>query len=102
MAFLHLPRHCPPRPGSRNRRTGLRSERADLTAWDSVEGHPTALPALKNVMCTPRQKRRTESLRVPHRHGILHGRDLGFANQLVAAKCWGALFALGEWARKVE
>jgi hypothetical protein len=78
------------------------SERADLTAWDSVEGHPTALPALKNVMCTPRQKRRTESLRVPHRHGILHGRDLGFANQLVAAKCWGTLFALGEWARKVE
>ncbi len=78
------------------------SERADLTAWDSVEGHPTALPALKNVMCTPRQKRRTEPLRVPHRHGILHGRDLGFANQLVAAKCWGALFALGEWARKIE
>ncbi len=78
------------------------SERANLTAWDSVEGHPTALPALKNAMCTPRQKRRTESIWIPHRHGILHGRDLGFANQVVAAKCWGTLFALGEWARRIE
>lgn len=47
-------------------------------------------------------KRSTEDLTIPFRHGILHGRDLGFANKLVAAKSWAALFALGEWARKVE
>lgn len=78
------------------------SEGADLTAWDSVEGHATGLPALAALMRTRRMKRSTENLTIPFRHGILHGRDLGFANKMVAAKSWAALFALGEWARKIE
>jgi hypothetical protein len=78
------------------------SDDADLTAWDSVEGHPTGLASLAALLRTRRTKRRTDPLRIPFRHGILHGRDLGFANKLVAAKCWAALFAVGEWARRVE
>lgn len=78
------------------------SESVDLTAWNSVEGHPTGLPVLGQLMRTPRTKRCTEQIDIPFRHGILHGLDLGFANKLVAAKCWGVLFALGEWARRIE
>jgi hypothetical protein len=78
------------------------SEGADLTAWDSVEGHRTGLPALAALMGASRTRRCTDSLTIPFRNGILHGRDLGFANKLVAAKSWAALFALGEWARKVS
>jgi hypothetical protein len=78
------------------------SERADLNAWDLVEGHPSGLPALSRLMQVSRMKRRTEPLTIPFRHGILHGRDLGFANKLVAAKCWAALIAVGEWARAVQ
>jgi hypothetical protein len=78
------------------------AESTDLSSWDSIEGHPSGLPALSRLMQLPRMKRRMESLRIPFRHGILHGRDLGFANKLVAAKCWAALIAVGEWARAVE
>jgi hypothetical protein len=37
-----------------------------------------------------------------YRHGILHGRDINYANKTVAAKCWAALFALNDWARAVK
>ena len=77
------------------------SERADLRAWNLIEGHPSGLPALSRLMQQSRMKRRTEELGIPYRHGILHGRDLGFANKLVASKCWAALIAVGEWARAV-
>jgi hypothetical protein len=43
---------------------------------------------------------RTEEIRIPHRHGIVHGMDLGYNNRYVAAKCWAALFAVRDWAIK--
>jgi len=39
---------------------------------------------------------------IPYRNGILHGRDLGYANKIVAAKCWATLFAVGDWARALQ
>jgi hypothetical protein len=39
---------------------------------------------------------------MPYRHGILHGVDLGYANALVAAKAWAALFAAGSYAKTLE
>lgn len=34
---------------------------------------------------------------VPYRHGIVHGKDLGYANKRVSAKSLAALLALGSW-----
>ena len=81
---------------------GFFAEKTDLEAWDSIAAHITGLPELKKLMNTQRKTTRTEEITVPFRHGILHGNDLGYANKLVAAKCWAALFATAEWARQRE
>lgn len=81
---------------------GFFAEGTDLSAWNSMAAHPTGLPALAKIMADGRHKTTTEPLRIPYRNGILHGRDLGYDNQMVAAKAWAALFAAGDWAKKVE
>jgi hypothetical protein len=81
---------------------GFFTEGADLEAWDSIAAHSTGLEALAKVLGKTRRKLTTETLSVPYRHGILHGRDLGYDNKMVAAKAWAALFAVREWAYKVE
>ena len=45
---------------------------ADLTAFDSITGHPHSLPFL------------IKELTLPLRHGILHGQSLGYANRTEA------------------
>jgi len=74
----------------------------DLEAWDSMAAHATGLPALRKLMTQRREKTTTEPIAFPHRNGIMHGRDLGYGNQMVAAKTWAALFAAREWAIRVE
>lgn len=32
----------------------------------------------------------------------MHGRDINYANRIVAAKVWAALFAVGNWAEQVQ
>lgn len=81
---------------------GFFAEGIDLTAWDSVVGHPTGLPQLAKVLGTRRQKTTSERLQIPYRHGILHGIDLGYSNKVAAAKAWAALFSIREWALKAE
>lgn len=75
---------------------GFFGKDADLTAWNSATAHPKGLVALQKAFTRPRKKTRVEELTLPMRHGILHGRDLGYANKTVAAKCWAALFAIGD------
>jgi len=73
-----------------------------LVAWDSISAQDGGLPDLILLMASPRNRTTESPLEVPFRHGILHGRDLGYANRLVAAKTWAALFSLREWAIKYE
>jgi len=82
--------------------TGFFTSRTDLTAWDSIAGHSSGLQELSKLFCKTRKKTSTEEIYIPYRNGILHGRDLGYANKIVAAKVWGALFAIGDWARIVQ
>jgi hypothetical protein len=84
------------------RSTGFFAEGTDLTAWDSIAGHQTGLPILAEVMTKPRPCTTDEDLSIPHRHGILHGRDFGYDNEAVAAKAWATLFAVGDWAFAVR
>ena len=81
---------------------GFASNEAKLEAWDSIAGHATGLGYLQDLMLRGRKTTRTEEIDKPYRNGILHGMDLGYATEHVAAKTWGALFAAGEWARKAE
>jgi hypothetical protein len=81
---------------------GFASNEAKLEAWDSIAGHATGLEYLQDLMLQGRKTTRTEEIDKPYRNGILHGMDLGYATERVAAKTWGALFAAGEWARKAE
>lgn len=85
-----------------DRQTGFFAEKTDLTTWDSIASHSTGLTVLKETFCDGRHKTTTEEISLPYRHGILHGRDLGFANQTVTAKCWCALFAIKDWADAVK
>ena len=81
---------------------GFFARGVDLTAWDSIAAHSTGLQELCKLFTNTRTKTTTETITVPYRHGILHGRDLGFDNKIVAAKTWAALFALGDWALAIK
>ncbi|MEH2044739.1 hypothetical protein [Nostoc sp.] len=78
--------------------TGFFAEGTDLTAWDSIAAHSSGLQELSKLFRVNRKKTSTEKITIPYRNGILHGRDLGYANKIVAAKCWAALFAIKDWA----
>jgi hypothetical protein len=78
--------------------TGFFAEKTDLTAWDSIAAHNSGLTKLAEIFNRSRKKTTSEQLSLPYRHGILHGRDLGYANKMVAAKGWAALAAIAEWA----
>lgn len=79
--------------------TGFFAKQTDVTAWDSIAGHSTGLKTLTKLMQRTRKKTITDEIDIPYRHGIMHGRDLGYANKIVATKTWAALFAIGDWVR---
>ncbi|MBI1313307.1 hypothetical protein GC176_18605 [bacterium] len=81
-----------------SKHVGFFAENTDLTAWDCIAAHETGLQSLTQLMTKGRTKTNEEPIRVPYRHGILHGRELAFDNQIVAAKCWAAIFAARDWA----
>lgn len=75
---------------------GFFSEKSDVTAWNSVAGHETGLLAIKSVFYAPRGKTDKNKITLPYhnyRNGILQGRDLGYANREVTAKCWSLLWS---------
>ncbi len=81
---------------------GFFTESTDLTAWDSIAAHSSGLSVIRDVFNSARKKTNTEPIDMPYRNGILHGRDLGFANEIVAAKCWATLIAIKDWAKAVK
>jgi hypothetical protein len=81
---------------------GLSAESTELEAWDSIAAHTQGLGKIVKILRKGRYKTTTEQIRLPYRNGILHGTDLGYDNIIVAAKTWATLFAVGEWATKVE
>lgn len=74
------------------------SDHADLTAFDSIVGHETGLPALIHLIRTPRPKTTGAAISIPYRHGIVHGRASGYGNKIASAKAWHLFQALVDWA----
>lgn len=85
-----------------HKQRGFFSDEADLQAWDSLAGHSKGLKQLSAMFNKGRRKTTTEPIDIPYRHGIMHGRDLGYDNKIVACKAWAALFAVREWAVRAE
>ncbi|WP_341280216.1 hypothetical protein [Paenibacillus sp. FSL H8-0537] len=81
---------------------GFSAGTTQLEAWDSIAAHSQGLGKLVRILRKGRRKTTTEKINLPYRNGILHGTDLGYDNEIVAAKTWAVLFAVGEWAAKVE
>ncbi|MHA6481658.1 hypothetical protein ACX1C1_07115 [Paenibacillus sp. strain BS8-2] len=81
---------------------GISAGSTNLEAWDSIAAHSQGLGKLVRIIRKGRRKTTSESITLPYRNGILHGTDLGYDNEVVAAKTWALLFAVGEWATKVE
>jgi hypothetical protein len=78
---------------------GFFAEGVTLEAWDSVAGHSEGLNRLAELFRTSRTRTTTDEITIPFRHGILHGRDINYANRIVAAKLWAALQAIADLAR---
>ncbi|MFD2966201.1 hypothetical protein [Sphingobacterium bambusae] len=77
------------------------TESSDLTFEDSIAGHQSGLPKIREVFSKARKTTRSEDISIPYRNGILHGRDLGYANSFVNAKCWAATIAMYDWGIQI-
>lgn len=78
------------------------NENADLTVFDSIVGHPNSLQTLIKQITKGVRKSSDEELTLPLRHGVLHGRSLGYANRVVCMKAWLLMIALVDWANARE
>jgi len=81
------------------RSKGFFAEGTDVTAWDCLVGCSDGLVKLKGIFNKGRNKTNTEEVLMPYRNGILHGRDLNYANEYVSCKCVALLFAISDWVK---
>ena len=77
------------------------NDSTELYAWDSIAAHKTGLIELHKLLYCNRGNTNLEKITIPYRNGILHGRDLNFANKECAVKLWSALFAIKEGVRDI-
>lgn len=80
--------------------SGLFSQNTDLELWDSMIGHQNGLIRLIKLITRFRNKNNSEPIYIPYRNGILHGKDLNYANEFVASKSLALVFAVADWIRE--
>ncbi len=73
-----------------------------LQANETAVGDPTGLPALAELLSESRSETRDIPISLPYRHGILHGRDLGYATCRISTKALAILVALRPWILAVD
>lgn len=78
---------------------GFFAEGTDMSAWDCLVGCDDGLNKMKDLFNKGRNKTNLEEIRIPYRNGILHGRDLNYANEYVSCKCLSLMFALADWMK---
>lgn len=76
---------------------GFFAEGTSVDAWDCLVGCNNSLKKLKSIFNQKRKKTNTEVITLPYRNGILHGRDLNYANEYVSCKCVALMFAIADW-----
>lgn len=77
---------------------GFFTDKVDINIWDTIVGHESNMGKIHEILNKGRKKTIEEYIDLPYRNGILHGRDLGYANSKVSAKSLGILFSLRDWA----
>lgn len=75
---------------------GFHANGVELDAWDSITTADGSIDVIKSIFQRSRRKTRTDPITLPYRNGILHGMDLGYDNEVVAAKCWCFLFVVAD------
>lgn len=78
---------------------GFFAEGTAVDAWDCLVGCSDGLEKLKSIFNQNRTKTNTEVITLPYRNGILHGRDLNYANEYVSCKCVSLMFAVADWMK---
>ena len=78
---------------------GFFAEGTSVDAWDCLGGCSDGLSKLKGIFNQNRTKTNTERITLPYRNGILHGRDLNYANEYVSCKCVALMFAIADWMK---
>lgn len=78
---------------------GFFAEGTEVDAWDCLVGCSDGLSNLKNIFNQKRTKTNIEMIKVPYRNGIIHGRDLNYANEYVSCKCVCLMFAVADWMK---
>lgn len=78
---------------------GFFAEGTSVDAWDCLVGCDNGLTKLKDIFNQNRTKTNTEPIYLPYRNGILHGRDLNYANEYVSCKCVALMFAVSDWMK---
>lgn len=76
---------------------GLFAENVDVSAWDSIAAHDSGLGQLSRLLGKTRKRTNNDSIDIPFRHGIMHGKELSYDNKLVAVKTWALLFVVRDW-----
>ncbi len=75
-------------------RVDLFGKEPDLTAFDTFVGHSSALPTVVKELTKSVSETSEENVDVPERHGIIHGRTLGYATESNCMKTWLLFIAL--------
>ncbi len=78
---------------------GFFAEGTSVDAWDCLVGCSEGLTKLKGIFNQKRTRTNTEMITLPYRNGILHGRDLNYANEYVSCKCVSLMFAVADWMK---
>ena len=73
-----------------------------LRANETTIGDVTGLPALSALLSVSRSQTTDVPISLPYRHGILHGRDLGYATRRISTKAFSVLLALRPWILAVD
>lgn len=81
---------------------GFFAESVELTVWDTIAAHDSGLGTIAKIFGRSRKKTTDEEIVLPFRNGILHGRDLGYANAQVSSKALSTLLALRDWADAIK
>ncbi len=78
---------------------GFFAEGTNVDAWDCLVGCSDALTKLQKIFNKNRTKTNFETIKTPYRNGILHGRDLNYANEYVSCKLVALMFAVADWMK---
>ena len=78
---------------------GFFAEETSIDAWDCVVGCSDGLIKLKEIFNRSRKLTNSDMITMPFRNGILHGRDINYANEYVSCKCISLMFAIADWMK---